>query len=100
MLALPFGAEAADRFAKTHGEVDYGFQTLHGNGRETWAKLRQQKLRIAKNSRQRIIDFVTQNLGEIGRQIRGPGGTEFKLDSLWRAQMALDESSSQRKEFA
>lgn len=39
MLALPFSAEAAYRFAEAHGEVNYGLQALHGNGREAWAKL-------------------------------------------------------------
>lgn len=66
MLALPFRAEATDRFAEADGEVDYRLQALHGNGREIWAKLREKKLRIAENPREGIVDFVTQDLREIG----------------------------------
>lgn len=100
MLAFPFGTETADRFAETDSEVDNSLQALHGNGRQIWAKLRKKKLRIAENSRQRIINFVAQDFREIGRQIRGPCGTEFKLDGLRRAQTAFDKGRSERKKFA
>jgi hypothetical protein len=61
-------AEAADRFAQTHGKSGDSFQALLAALRQATvilaANFREEELRIAQDSGEWIIHFVAQNFPE------------------------------------
>ena len=66
---FPGVAEAADGFAEADGEVDHGLEAVRIHGGEALA-VSEKQLGVAEDSGERIIDFVAEDRGEVGRQFR------------------------------
>ncbi len=69
LSCFPFLAQPADRCAQTHGQRGNGFQPLFSSARPFAVvfpvDLHQQEFRVPKDSRQRVVQFVTQHFAKI-----------------------------------
>jgi hypothetical protein len=93
---LPGVAEAANRLAETNGEIDYRLEPLRVHGREMIA-VRQDQLRVAKDSGEGIIDFVAEDRAEIGIR-RAPRQSEHGRGHVHPTQAALGKTHYERNE--
>ena len=76
-LALPGIAQPPGSLAQTHGQIDHGLQSLGIRMRQA-IPMRQNQLRIAENSGERIIDFVPEYFSRVWRQ-SSPGRSQRRL---------------------
>src|SRR5580704_2991655 len=67
-LAFPCVAEAANRFAQADRKIDNRLQPLSFGGGEMIG-VREQKFRVAEYARQRIVNFVAEDLAKIFRKL-------------------------------
>src|SRR5207344_764434 len=69
LARLPFGAEAAHRFAQANGETGDSFEALRSALRQTAVAFLpdfgEQKFRVSENARKRVVQFVAKHLAEI-----------------------------------